>query len=80
MNAVNALQLIISPKYRSTSGTKDILYCEILTLFQGQYNGYLSYDYDSSSPNYAQLYHIPIKLGDIHGDDYTYFNNTTNNK
>jgi hypothetical protein len=80
MNAVNALQLIISPKSRGSSGTIDILYCEILTVFQGRYNGYLSYNYDSSvSPTYAQLYHIPVKPGDIYGDDYTYFDNGTNN-
>lgn len=73
MNAVNSLQLIISPqRYDSIN---DRLECDILCVFMGSYNGYLSYEYEPlSSPTYAKLVYIPLKPGDIHPEDYYYYN------
>jgi hypothetical protein len=75
MDAVNSLQLIISP--RKYDSVNDWLECDILCVFMGSYNGYLSYDYNSSSPTYTQLVYVPVKPGDINPTDYKYYNGGT---
>lgn len=77
MNAVNSLQLIISPKNYDSINYR--LECDIYCVFMGSYNGYLTYNYDNtSSPTYAELVYIPVKPGDIHPDDYYYDNGAIN--
>jgi hypothetical protein len=77
LNAVNSLQLIISPITFIPS--PDTLYCNILSTFLGSYNGTLGYEYDNNvTPTYAILTYIPLKPGDINPADNQFVNSNTN--